>query len=160
MKVFFYTFFDNKEEAKEEKEFGGDSSNSSSSESSSSQPNDDGSDNQGSSSSDEDDHPGMKQVSLRFIPFESPNKNRRESIIGDEASISPRSNNYHGGRRQSSRSIIYVQPSPTVNDLRLKEIKIGSVLYFCNSFNNEASKFRGGLNVANYIEEKQLCQMK
>ena len=139
---------------------GGDSSSSSSSESSSSEPNDDGSNDQGNSSSDEDDHPGTKRGSLRFIPLGGSNKNRRESIIGDEASISPRSFDDHGGRRHSNRSIIYVQPSPTVNDLKLKEIKIGSVLYFCKSFNNEASKFRGGLNAANYIDEKLLCQMK
>ena len=138
---------------------GGDSS-SSSSESSSSEPDDDGSNDQGNSSSDEDDHPGMRRASLRFNPLGGPNKNRRESIIGDEASISPRSNDDHGGRRHSNRSIIYVQPSPTVNDLKLKEIRIGAVLYFCKSFNNEASKFKGGLNAANYIEDTLLCQMK
>ena len=139
---------------------GGDSSSSSSSETSSSKTNDDESNDQGSSSSDEDDHPGMKRASLRFIPLGGPKKNRRESIIGDEASTSPRSFDDHGGRRHSNRSIIYVQPSPTVNDIKLKQIKIGPVLYFCKSFNNEASKFQGGLNAANYIEDTLLCQMK
>jgi hypothetical protein len=47
-----------------------------------------------------------------------------------------------------------------VQDLKLKEVKIGQVLYFCKTFNNETSKFRGGLNAVNYIDEKVLCQMK
>ena len=53
-----------------------------------------------------------------------------------------------------------MQPSPPASDLHLDEVKIGKVLYFCKRFKNESSKFRGGLNAANYINERVLSQMR
>ena len=83
--------------------------------------------------------------------------NRRASIIGDEDNSVSSSEDIRKGSRSS---IIYVQPSPPANDLHLDEVKIGKVLYFCKRFNNESSKFRGGLNAANYINERVLSQMR
>jgi len=47
-----------------------------------------------------------------------------------------------------------------VQTLKLSEVTLGKVMYFCRTFNNESSKFRGGLNASNYIEDRLLCQMK
>ena len=83
--------------------------------------------------------------------------NRRASIIGGNGDSESDEDIHHRNRRSS---IIYVQPSPTVNDLHLDEVKIGKVLYFCKKFNNEDSKFRGGLHAANYISDRILSQMR
>ena len=50
-----------------------------------------------------------------------------------------------------------MQPYPKTDDFRLKEIRIGSVLFFGKAFNNAASKFRGRLNTADFIDEKLIC---
>jgi hypothetical protein len=44
--------------------------------------------------------------------------------------------------------------------LKLSEVTVGKVMYFCKTFNNESSRFRGGLNASNYIDDRLLCQMK
>jgi len=86
---------------------------------------------------------------------------RRASIIGgdDQSSISS-----DRGRSRSSRSahdsIVFVQPLPVVQTLKLSEVTLGKVMYFCKTFNNESSRFRGGLNASNYIEDRLLCQMR
>jgi len=117
-----------------------------------------------SDTSDDDNHPDYKKGDWTFTSSRSKGSdkgNRRASIIGDDDySGSSSSRNDQGGRKHSNSNIIYVQPSPSVQDLKLKEVKIGPVLRFCKTFNNETSKFRGGLNAANYIDEKILCQMK
>ena len=69
--------------------------------------------------------------------------NRRASIIGDDGDSNSDEDVHHRNRRSS---IIYVQPSPTVNDLHLDEVKVGNVVHFCKKFINEESKFRGGLH--------------
>ena len=102
-------------------------------------------------SSDSDD-PGAVLHTKRFKAG-----SRRASIIGDEENSGSSS---EGNRKGNKSSIIYVQPSPPASDLHLDEVKIGKVLYFCKRFNNESSKFRGGLNAANYINERVLSQMR
>ena len=102
-------------------------------------------------SSDSDD-PGAVLHTKRFKAG-----NKRASIIGDEENSDSSS---EGNRKGNKSSIIYVQPSPPASDLHLDEVKIGKVLYFCKRFNNESSKFRGGLNAANYINERVLSQMR
>ena len=109
---------------------------------------------------DSDDKPGQRDGAFKSTALGSSNRNRRESIIGDESSTSTSNQEYRGGRRHSESKVIYVQPAPKTDDFRLKEIRIGSVLYFCKAFNNAASQFRGRLNAANFIDERLLSQMK
>ena len=109
---------------------------------------------------DSDDKSSQRDGAFRFTGLGGPSRNRRESIIGDESSTSTSNRDDHGGRRRSNSNVIYVQPAPKTDDFRLKEIKIGSVLYFCKAFNNAASQFQGRLNAANFIEDKLLSQMK
>ena len=109
---------------------------------------------------DSDDKSSQGDRPSRFNALGGSDRNRRESIIGDDSSTSTSNRDDHGGRRHSDSKVIYVQPAPKTDDFRLREIRIGTVLYFCKAFNNAASQFRGHLNAANFIEDKLLSQMK
>jgi len=85
----------------------------------------------------------------------------RASILGgDEDSNKSDRGRGGGSSRQANDSIIFVQPTPVVQTLKLSEVTVGKVMYFCKTFNNESSRFRGGLNASNYIDDRLLCQMK
>ena len=87
---------------------------------------------------------------------------RRASIIGgDEPSERSSGRGTSSSRRHSAQdSIIFVQPSPVVQTLKLSAVSVGKVMYFCKTFNSESSRFRGGLNASNYIDDRLLCQMR
>ena len=147
-----------KNKKRNEEPDGSDSSSSSSSEESdnhkkgaSRKRKDDSSDSSEDSSESDDPH-----AVLHAKRFKA--GNRRASIIGDDEKSD--SSSSEGVRKPGRSSIIYVQPSPPASDLCLEEVKIGKVLYFCKRFNNESSKFRGGLHAANYINERVLSQMR
>ena len=109
---------------------------------------------------DSEDESSQGEGLFKLAASGEPKRNRRESIIGDESSTSTSNRDDRGGKRHSESKVIYVQPAPRTDDFRLKEIRIGTVLYFCKAFNNAASQFRGRLNAANFIDEKLLSQMK
>ena len=111
-------------------------------------------------SDDDDSSSTHRHGVFKFTALGGANKNRRESIIADENSTSASSHDDHGGRSHSNSKIIYVQPEPKMDDFKLKEIRIGTVLHFCKAFNNASSQFRGRLNAVNFIEDNLLRQMK
>ena len=84
----------------------------------------------------------------------------RASILGGDGDSNGRSDRSRGSSRQANDSIIFVQPTPVVQTLKLSEVTVGKVMHFCKTFNNESSRFRGGLNASNYIDDRLLCQMK
>ena len=102
--------------------------------------------------SEDDSSSTHRRGVFKFTALGGSNINRKESIIADENSTSASSHDDHGGRSHSNSKVIYVQPEPKIDDFRLKEIRIGSVLHFCKAFNNASSQFRGRLNAANFID--------
>jgi len=116
------------------------------------------------SDSDEDRKSTRKRNSRRDSKLLDPKHfgsgRHRASILGGDGDSNGRSDRSKGSSRQANDSIIFVQPTPVVQTLKLSEVTVGKVMHFCKTFNNESSRFRGGLNASNYIDDRLLCQMK
>jgi len=122
---------------------------------------DDPDDSDGSSPSDKSDDdqnkrdiPKKKDMNPKRAKFKAPK--RRESIIGNDDDSDTEGIGF--GHRQPA--IICVQPPLTTDKLYLEEVKINNVLAFCRKFNEEDSKYVGGLKTSNYIKHGVLSQMK
>ncbi|OXE35962.1 MAG: hypothetical protein CGW95_10675, partial [Phenylobacterium zucineum] len=89
-------------------------------------------------------------------------RHNRASILGgdDDSGSKTTGTTQRGNTLQTQDSIIFVQPTPVVQTLQLTEVTVGKVMHFCKTFNNESSRFRGGLNASNYIDDRLLCQMR
>ena len=85
---------------------------------------------------------------------------KRASIIGGDEPSGTSSGRGSSKRHSAQDSIIFVQPTPVVQTLKLSSVSVGKVMYFCKTFNSESSRFRGGLNASNYIDDRLLCQMR